>query len=76
MKLTKEQHRYIKTFIIYLGKNALDWSPYMMEMFLVMCFIGEPEKYMTKEEENLYERYLRKWHIDREELKWGRLIET
>ena len=76
MKLVKEQHRYIRTFIMYLGEKALDFSPYMMEMFLVMALIGEPEKCMTEEEKELYEKYLRKWNISKEEAIWGRLIEV
>jgi len=76
MKLTKEQHRYIRTFILYLGEEALNWSPYVMEMMLVMALVGEPEKCMTEKEQELYRRYLNKWHISKEEITWGRLIET
>jgi len=67
IKLHPEQHRIIRTFIHYFGEQALDWTPYMMEMFVVMCFMGEPELIMTDKEWDLYDEYLKKWNIRKPE---------
>ena len=72
VRLAPEQHRIIRTFIHYFGEDAMEMSPFIMEMLVIMSLVGEPEMVMTEEEWDLYDKYLEKWNIRKEVVKSGK----